>query len=694
MSDVEDIQTRLAASGALSTVTTIPNACHQILDLQKERHHALKIIAQLIDPSLDETLGPSHPGLIHRGVVVVRNMCAIQENGYLETFKQESKESKLIDCFGEAEALTYLIEDIMKQITTLKVSRQLSEQKGALLPGLIATCFMSFLLGPDADVDEDLDKLFSNAKTSLQPIPQKKAHKSALPSEDNPKEEERLISTPKKHGKKRSALSEPESSHASKRVKKNDGAVLVSSPQSKNDKRSQNSSNGVHQTSDDSYTPPIHESLQNSEESSKRKKKNPSRTKCAPPEETTSQRDSRTLFISNVSLNIVNNKGIQKQLKQHVLSSLEDKNPSIESLRVRSIPFSTPTEGKGKKRAAAIKGDLHEQGRGCNVYVVFGFGNLKENGEKTETGNQSISVNAAKVMDPYEAASMSAQALNGTMFLERRIRVAVASASFTPADSPVQAFDTRQTLFLGSLDFNVDEEDVRTLFERLSQELLAEEEEDSEPTADDSSDDGNSTSDEESDGAKSKDSRTSETPAKVNGLEQKSVTCVKNVRIIRDRATQLGKGIGYVELNSTHTLDLLLSLHRASPFKFKIGGRKLRLERCKKDAGPKTQPVAPIYPSGQQERTASTSNGHSRPRPSAHEQAARAVQLSHLSKEDRKLAKKADRDREARRADKKRRKLETRATGKAKADLLGRKTKANDGRKGADKGKDKYRPRK
>ncbi|KAJ7786618.1 P-loop containing nucleoside triphosphate hydrolase protein [Mycena metata] len=51
MSDVADLGTRLAASGALATLTDAPSACEALVALQLERHRMLPILAQLIDPS-------------------------------------------------------------------------------------------------------------------------------------------------------------------------------------------------------------------------------------------------------------------------------------------------------------------------------------------------------------------------------------------------------------------------------------------------------------------------------------------------------------------------------------------------------------------------------------------------------------------------------------------------------------------
>ncbi|KAJ7103234.1 P-loop containing nucleoside triphosphate hydrolase protein [Mycena belliarum] len=79
MADVADLGTRLAASGALATLTDALSACEGLLALQQDRHRMLPILAQLIDPSTSpeqdddqETFG-TDPGLVHRGVICARN---------------------------------------------------------------------------------------------------------------------------------------------------------------------------------------------------------------------------------------------------------------------------------------------------------------------------------------------------------------------------------------------------------------------------------------------------------------------------------------------------------------------------------------------------------------------------------------------------------------------------------------------
>ncbi|CAL1694466.1 unnamed protein product [Somion occarium] len=86
--DLDDLPTRLAASGALATLTAAPEACQSLLELQTERHHVLPIFAQLVDPTIvplpdesgnedvvEEIRSPTQgdPGLVHRGVVCIRN---------------------------------------------------------------------------------------------------------------------------------------------------------------------------------------------------------------------------------------------------------------------------------------------------------------------------------------------------------------------------------------------------------------------------------------------------------------------------------------------------------------------------------------------------------------------------------------------------------------------------------------------
>ncbi|KAJ7070755.1 microfilament motor [Mycena amicta] len=104
MSDVEDLGTRLAASGALATLTEAPTACEAMLDLQRERHRVLPILAQLVDPSAchneDEAEDRSmegDPGLVHRGIVCARNIVlSIKDDGARKEIAREATEVGLV----------------------------------------------------------------------------------------------------------------------------------------------------------------------------------------------------------------------------------------------------------------------------------------------------------------------------------------------------------------------------------------------------------------------------------------------------------------------------------------------------------------------------------------------------------------------------------------------------------------------
>lgn len=113
-------------------------------------------------------------------------------------------------------------------------------------------------------------------------------------------------------------------------------------------------------------------------------------------------------------------------------------------------------------------------------------------------------------MDPYEAACLAIEKCNGTVFMDRTIRV---DSLGRPADGQQStlpgafAGDPKSTVFVGNLDFASKEEDVRVFFEGL---LTAER------------------------GAPSQASDTAK-------------HWVSRVRIVRDKDTQLGKGFAYVQ---------------------------------------------------------------------------------------------------------------------------------------------------
>jgi nucleolar protein 12 len=135
----------------------------------------------------------------------------------------------------------------------------------------------------------------------------------------------------------------------------------------------------------------------------------------------------------------------------------------------------------------------------CNAYVIFAH------------PHPDRPTNVAPVMNPFEAAT-AVLAANGSTFMSRTIRVdrlrlpsAIALETATNALSKRDAWlpsnaDPKKSLFVGGLDYAAKEEDVRVLFEELV-----------------------------------KSERGASTEKYVTG-----------VRIVRDAATQLGKGFGYI----------------------------------------------------------------------------------------------------------------------------------------------------
>ena len=77
LSDVEDLPTRLAASGALASLTSSPNACRSLYELERDHRRIFSIFRTLIDPSTpgpeSDATEPPDSGMLHRGVVCIRN---------------------------------------------------------------------------------------------------------------------------------------------------------------------------------------------------------------------------------------------------------------------------------------------------------------------------------------------------------------------------------------------------------------------------------------------------------------------------------------------------------------------------------------------------------------------------------------------------------------------------------------------
>jgi len=106
LSDVDDLPTRLAAAGALATLTAAAGACQVLVTLQLKRHRVLPILAQLIDPLAARSYDTNHaevaeyethPGLVHRGVICARNIVLnIGDEGSRRRLAKEAKDTGLL----------------------------------------------------------------------------------------------------------------------------------------------------------------------------------------------------------------------------------------------------------------------------------------------------------------------------------------------------------------------------------------------------------------------------------------------------------------------------------------------------------------------------------------------------------------------------------------------------------------------
>ncbi|KAI0070447.1 hypothetical protein K474DRAFT_1608686 [Panus rudis PR-1116 ss-1] len=414
-------------------------------------------------------------------------------------------------------------------------------------------------------------------------------------------------------------------------------------------------------------------------------------TKYTPPDETSEQRNARTIFIGNVAMEVVKSRPLTKQLKRHILTAVPS--AKIESIRFRSVAFSKPTaalptdedksKSKGtpskdgkkhgreraakwreendddegevaanagrtflspseKKKVAFIKHEFHSEVDSTNAYIVFAH-------PVPESAPRPANLPPPKpVMDPYEAARVAAEQMDGSTFLGRTIRVDVVGKG--DKDQGQMSGDPKKTVFVGNLDFASKEEDLRAFFEGL---MVTER---GPPPA--GGEDGKS--DNESDEEEDEDEAKGKSKAKV----VKPPTWVKRVRLIRDKDTLLGKGFGYVQFVDRECVDEILSLE---PERLKFAKRKLRVQRCKTlPGGPKvsasqpptkraaaTTSAAPGRPARPAKAIAIPSNA---PLPKGNPLL--GEKISHLSKDERKKVKSTDADRVARRLAKKKAKAQ------------------------------------
>ncbi|KAL4400645.1 maturation of LSU-rRNA from tricistronic rRNA transcript protein [Malassezia pachydermatis] len=433
-------------------------------------------------------------------------------------------------------------------------------------------------------------------------------------------------------------------------------------------------------------------------------------------------RSKRTLFLGNVPVAALTSRSVRKQLLRHVESvSPYPGCTQVVSLRFRSVSFNVPTSdfsaaadeppkamskrrerarkfrelqgesakthpppltAEQKRKIAYINQELNERADTVHAYVRLGEPSLVQARRPTAEPLDARLSGAVLTM-------LVARALDNTLFHGRHVRADVVqplaphemiAAGLDQVRLPdgtllshygASAIDPKRTVFVGNLDFEAQEEEVRALFEKLLRD------ERGEPPV-----------------HVSQAIRLDGTPV---SSDAQPGQWVQSVRIVRDKATQLGKGFAYVKFVDPMCVDEMVALHEAEEAfvaagkpqaagsaragkatkpiqlaegeafrrRLKLRKRALRVSRCKSSTGeekkrrrteihpPQTPPKRVMTDSMARARSsgAPTPNGSSpgvrRVDPS------KATYLSSLSKEQRALIKKNDPERQARRLEKK-----------------------------------------
>ncbi|KAI8313191.1 Nucleolar protein 12 [Colletotrichum sp. SAR11_59] len=327
---------------------------------------------------------------------------------------------------------------------------------------------------PDADEedDEELSELEQDSEEGSDDDEEAEA-------ESDEEEAPETAAKPKKERKRKRDEDDIEGKYLSKLAQAEEKETSAEKRSKKEDHNEEAISEDDEEESDSEV--PVHESLA---AEGKNKDKNDEIDKA-----------NRTVFLSNVASEAVSNKAAKRTLEAHLISVLDkDATPAqkIESIRFRSVAFSG---GALPKRAAYItKAVMQETTKSANAYVVF-----------------STPAAARKVVSE----------LNGTVVLERHLRVdSVAHPSPT---------DHRRCVFVGNLGF-VDDETITTVDEA----------------------------------GETVQKKRTKVPADIEeGLWRtfgKQAGKVENVRVIRDPKTRVGKGFAYVQFYDANHVEAALLL--------------------------------------------------------------------------------------------------------------------------------------
>ena len=236
------------------------------------------------------------------------------------------------------------------------------------------------------------------------------------------------------------------------------------------------------------------------------------------------EKSNRTVFLGNVSTQAIKSKSAKKTLLRHLASFCstlpESSGPhKVESIRFRSVPFASGG-GIPKRASFARREILDETTPSTNAYAVY---------------------------NTIQAARKAPAALNGTVVLDRHLRV---DSIAHPAE-----IDHKRCVFVGNLDF-VDQEGTTEDESGKKKKVRAP--------------------------ADIEEGLWRTFNANTGGSKDKKSTkkSVEFVRVIRDRSTRVGKGFAYVQFYDGNGVEeaLLLNEKKFPP----LLPRKIRVTRARK----------------------------------------------------------------------------------------------------------------
>lgn len=364
-------------------------------------------------------------------------------------------------------------------------------------------------LDSDDEVMEDAsDASESESVEEVAPEPSRKRKRAAAGEEVEETYMRRIAKEEEKADEKRKA------EHA-KRQKSNEEESNEESSEDKD-------SDAEDSDEEDAEPAPVHESVSGTQKADEVEKSN------------------RTVFLGNVSTQAIKSKAAKKTLLRHLASfcsSLpESSGPhKVESLRFRSVPFASGG-GIPKRASFARREILDETTASTNAYAVY---------------------------STVTAARKASTALNGTIVLDRHLRV---DSIAHPA-----AIDHKRCVFVGNLDF-VDQEGQQEDESGKKKKVRA-------------------PADVEEGLWRTFNEHTGDSKDKKSAKKN-----VEFVRVIRDRSTRVGKGFAYVQFYDGIGVEraLLLNEKKFPP----MLPRKLRVTRARKiakkreDAGGKDSKLA------------------------------------------------------------------------------------------------------